>query len=197
MSIPVDQLDSASLQRLALNFYREALLGNIDFGGGGGANPLLFGGWANYITGDPTPVTLPAGVATALPLDASQGTIREDFLPLGTSRLWDSTTGKFDFSGLNIGDTVSIRIDGVLTTTTFNDSFLLELVAAEGSPSEFTLPFASGTRLFAGSGAVSRFNELYIGSQDMIDNPAGLYATASANATGFLINIYIRVNRFS
>ncbi|MGB1311954.1 MAG: hypothetical protein ACPG47_12120, partial [Leucothrix sp.] len=56
-------------------------------------------GWANYINGDLTPISVPAGVETKLTLDASTGTIVESFLPSGVTSLWDSVNGQFDFSG--------------------------------------------------------------------------------------------------
>lgn len=161
----------------------------------GGAIPadVLRGGWANYINGDLTPINIPAGVETKLTLDASTGTIIDQYLPVGVTSIWDSANSQFDFSQLAIGDMVDIRVDGSLTNSGFNESFALNLVAAIGSPSEFTLPFASGNRLFAGTSVVSRYNGVYIGSADMRDNPAELRIETTDPASGFLIDIYIKV----
>lgn len=165
--------------------------------GAGAALPpdILRGGWANYINGDITPITLPAGVETKLTLDASTGAIIDEYLPEGVTSVWDSVNSQFDFSQLSVGDMVDIRIDGELTTTTINDSFQVNFVAAIGTPSEFTLPFASGSRFIAGTNIVSRYNGVFLGSQDMIDNPAELRGLASDDAEGFIIDVYIKIVR--
>lgn len=170
-------------------------------GGGGPARPaapvlprdILRGGWADYINGDLTPITIPAGVETKLTLDASTGAIIDEYLPEGVTSVWDSVNSQFDFSQLAIGDMVDIRVDGSLTNTGLNNSFVLNLVAAIGSPGEFTLPFASGSRFIAGTSVVSRYNGVFIGSEDVRDNPAELRFLSSNNASGFLIDIYIKV----
>lgn len=152
-------------------------------------------GWANYINGDLTPINVPAGVETKLTLDASSGTIVEEFLPTGVTSLWDSVNGQFDFSSLSIGDMVDIRVDGSLTNTGINESFQLNLVSAVGSPSEFTLPFASGARFIPGTSVLSRYNGIYIGFQDMIDFPSELRVISSDASSGFLVDVYIKVVR--
>jgi hypothetical protein len=150
-------------------------------------------GWGNYVNGDTTPITLPAGVPTKLTLTTAGGSEEETYLPLGVSGLWDSTNSQLDFSTLAVGDMVDIRLDGSLTTTTLNDSFAVSLTAGLGSPSEFTLPFASGNRFIAGTSIVSRYNSLFIGSEDIKNNPAEFLGIATDEATGFLVDIYIKV----
>ena len=158
------------------------------------ADPLG-GGWANYINGNQTPILIPGGVETKLTLDASTGAIIDAYLPEGVTSLWDSATSQFDFSQLSVGDEVLIRLDGQLETTTINDSFLVRFVGAVGSASEFVLPFASGNRFIPADGPVSRFNAVFIGSQDLIDFPSEIRALASDDASGYLIDIYVSVRQ--
>lgn len=155
---------------------------------------VLSGGWGNYINGNTNPITIPSGVETKLTLDADSGLVRE-LLPPGVSGLWNSSTSQFDFSSLEVGDMVEIRLDGGLTTTTINDSFQVNLTVAKGSPSQFLLPFASGNRFIAGLNDVSRYNGLYLGIDDAdIKNfPAEFSAISSDDASGFLIDVYVRV----
>ncbi len=156
----------------------------------------ILGGYANYINGDVTPINIPAGVETKLTLDASTGVIVDE-LPDGVTNVWNSTTSQFDFSELKVGDRVRVRIDGSLTNTGFNESFVLNLVMGIGSAREFTIPFASGNRLFAGTSVVSRYNGFYIGSQELIDNPSELRIQTTDAASGFLIDVYIEIDRKS
>ena len=150
-------------------------------------------GWGSYFNGDQTPISLPAGVATKLTLTTTGGSEREEYLPVGVSGLWNSTTSQFDFSSLEIGDMVDIRIDGSLTNTGFNESYALDLQVGIGSPGEFTLPFASGVRLFSGISAISRYNGIFIGSENAKNFPAEFLVTPTDAATGFLFDIYIKV----
>lgn len=150
-------------------------------------------GWANYINGNATPITIPAGVETKLTLDATTGTIIDDFIPNGSTSLWDSANSQFDFTGLKIGDIVNIRVDGSLTNTGINQSFLLSLVAAIGSPSEFSLPFSSGSRFIPSTSLISRYNGIFIGSDDVVNYPSELRVTSTDSSTALLVDIYINV----
>ncbi|QZI87843.1 hypothetical protein SIPHO054v2_p0044 [Vibrio phage 103E44.1] len=150
-------------------------------------------GWGSYFNGDTTPIVIPAGVETKLTLTTVGGNETEEYLPIGVSGLWDSVNSQFDFSSLEVGDMVDLRVDGSLTNSGFNESFNLNLVAAIGSPGEYTLPFASGNRLFAGTAIVSRYNGIFIGSDNAKNFPTELRITTTDDASGFLVDIYIKV----
>lgn len=164
-------------------------------GGDGGSLPddVCRIGWSSYFNGDQTPISIPAGVETKLTLTTSGGSEREEYLPLGVSGLWDSVNSQFDFSSLEVGDMVDLRVDGSLTNTGINESFVLNLAVGIGSPGEFTLPFSSGNRLFAGTSVVSRYNGVFIGSDNAKNFPAELRAVTTDAATAFLIDIYVKV----
>lgn len=165
-----------------------------DQSSGGSLPPdALRGGWANYVNGDQTPINIQAGVETKLTLTTVGGVEREEYLPIGVSGLWDSVNSQFDFSSLNVGDMIDFRIDGSLTNSGLNESFVLNLVAGIGTPSEFTLPISSGNRLFAGTSIVSRYNGIFIGSENTRTAPAELRILTTDDASGFLIDIYVKV----
>lgn len=150
-------------------------------------------GWGSYFNGDQTPINIPAGVETKLTLTTTGGSENEEYLPLGVSGLWDSVNSQFDFSSLEVGDMVDLRVDGELTNTGLNESFTLNLVVGIGSPGEFTLPFASGNRLFAGTSLVSRYNGIFIGSENAKNFPTELRVLTTDVASGFLVDIYVKV----
>lgn len=169
--------------------------GQKGVGGGGGVLPadVCRIGWGSYFNGDQTPINIPAGVETKLTLTTSGGSESEEYLPLGASGLWNSTTSQFDFSSLEVGDMVDLRVDGSLTNSGFNESFNLNLVAGIGSPGEYSLPFASGNRLFAGTSPASRYNGIFIGSENTKNFPAEIRMVTTDASSGFLIDIYIKV----
>ena len=155
----------------------------------------LVGGWANYINGDVTPIAFVAATPTKMTLDATTGSgvIEDGYLPAGVTGLWNSATSQFNFSTLNVGDMIDIRIDGVITTTGANTSYNMSFKGAIGTANEFTLPMINLSRFAAGDTTISRYNGLFIGSEEMRDNPAELISTMSEAGSGYLIDIYIKV----
>ena len=153
----------------------------------------ITGGWANYINGDLTPITVPANVETKLTLDTTNGKVINNYLPFGVTDLWNSQTSQFDFSQLKVGDMVDIRVDGSLTNSGINESFELNLVAGIGTSKEFTLPMASGVRFISGTSIISRYNGIFIGNAKIKNNPAELRIISSSAASGFLVDIYVKV----
>jgi hypothetical protein len=150
-------------------------------------------GWGSYFNGDQTPISIQAGFETKLTLTTTGGSEREEYLPLGVSGLWDSVNSQFNFSSLEVGDMVDLRVDGSLSNSGINESYVLNLYAGIGSPGEFVIPFASGNRLFAGTSIVSRYNGIFIGSDNVKNFPAELRALTTDTATGYLVDIYIKV----
>lgn len=173
--------------------WQDAKSQQADGGGGSLPDDVCRIGWGSYFNGDQTPISIPAGVETKLTLTTTGGSEIEEYLPLGVSGLWDSVNSQFDFSSLEIGDMVDLRVDGSLTNSGFNESFTLNLQVGIGSPGEFTLPFASGNRLFAGTAAVSRYNGIFIGSENAKNFPSELRVVTTDAASGFLIDIYVKV----
>lgn len=150
-------------------------------------------GWGSYFNGDQTPINIPANTETKLTLTTVGGGEDEQYLPIGVSGLWDSVNSQFNFSSLEVGDMVDIRVDGSITNSGFNESFVLNMEVGIGSPGQFTLPFASGNRLFAGTAPVSRYNGIFIGSDNAKNFPSELRILTTDAASGFLIDVYVKV----
>lgn len=157
-------------------------------------DPRLFQGWATYFNGVVTPISLVDGVRTKLTMDTTGGAEDETWLPLTASGLWDSVNSQFDFSSLSVGDMVDIRLDADIDTLSNNVGLRLELDMGIGSPGQFTLPFGGGYRSQAGNVQASRFNGVFIGSADVVNNPAAFYAISEGgNSSGFIIDVYVKV----
>lgn len=50
----------------------------------------------------------------------------------GLTNIWNTTTNRFDFSGLSLGDTLDIRLDVTITTAGANDNVSVNAQLAEG-----------------------------------------------------------------
>lgn len=140
-----------------------------------------------------TPISVPQGVPTVLTNDAAGPFTNTSHLPAGVTRVWNGATNQFDWSELSIGDTVDIRLDGTVVTTTPNQTFLITLVAGIGSGSEYSIPFAGAVTKSVGSVPASRFNGIYIGNSETKDFPAELRITSDAAATVVVNGWYCRI----
>lgn len=108
----------------------------------------------------------------------------------GIDDIWDTSTNSFDFSGLDIGDTVDLRIDLDVTTTSTNTAFSLYIELGTGEQ----LPIVSEINYkAAGTYEIVRLFSVYIGSADTRDNAAKLYL--KADSTGATVEVngwYVR-----
>lgn len=155
------------------------------------------GGWANYLNGDTTPITIPADTPTKLTLDAeaSGGSIIDTYLPNGVSNVWNSTTSQMNLTDLSIGDFVHVRVDGEVTTGSNDTTFLLQYVSRIGSATENTLIFSQTSLFFAGESFLSDFNGAPITNQDAIDYPGEFRLVVDKASTAYLTNIYVEIFR--
>lgn len=64
--------------------------------------------------------------------------------PYGVANIFNSTTNEFDFSTLTIGDTLNIRVDLLLTTTSVNQKYSVFLRIGEGTAYEYDLLVFNG-----------------------------------------------------
>lgn len=108
--------------------------------------------------------------------------------------LWDASLNKFDWSGagLTTGDMVDIRLDIEVTTSVANQDFdvVLEL-ATDGS--SYDILFDSQLVKTAGVARVNRYNGLYMGDANVLDNKARFKIQSDANATVKVNGWYIKV----
>ena len=104
MTIPVEDLDTAALQALEAEYYREAIKGNIDFGGGGDT-PLPLGG--PYVVQD-----------GGYELDSSSGIAVNNFDSVNFGLVPFETNSNFYFSPVPVLDLTTDPLpDGAYTVT--------------------------------------------------------------------------------
>lgn len=107
--------------------------------------------------------------------------------------LWNTSTNRFDFTGLSLGDTVDIRFDLEATTAAVNTSMSLALeLGIGGSPYQLALVDQQDKKS-AGTYQLTRFYSIYMGDTNTLNNPARVLA--SADKTGVTVKVngwYIR-----
>jgi hypothetical protein len=131
------------------------------------------------------PITLLADTWTTIINDGAGAFTNKSYPPSGVTELMDVSTGAFDPTQLDFGDTMLIRNDFSVTPNTNNS--LLELRYQLGSGAgTYTLQKIVG-RLDSGSGIIYRFSlepdQIYMGDSNTRDNPIALQLRLSGNGT--------------
>lgn len=112
----------------------------------------------------------------------------------GTTSLWDTSNNEFDWSSLNLGDTVDIRVDVTFTTSASNDEVALRLDVAHGDAAEFPIEFFRRAFKTAGTYNIVIPVSLYMGSSAILTNPTKIAAFADTASDTCLVNgWFIRV----
>lgn len=145
----------------------------------------------------PIPLTTP-GTQYVMTNDAlGPGTLLDYALP-GLSTVWDSTTNTFNWVNggdiLALGDTVDIRFDLEVTTTSVNTavSGVLE-IGQDGTPEQLPILPSSNFKV-AGTYNLIRWFGIYMGSDSTLNFPAQVKLSAdTAGATVKVNGWYVRV----
>ena len=141
-----------------------------------------------------SPLSILSGVNKILNNDGEGAQTNTDQAPYGVSSVYNVLDNKFDFSQLSIGDTLNLRVDLSLTTTSANQKYLVFLRVGEGSDAQYDLPITNGHIKSVSSDNRIVGNEPFsIDYQKHIDNPAVLFIVSDDDATvqvnGFFINV--------
>lgn len=114
----------------------------------------------------------------------------------GVADLWDTTAQAFDFTDLSLGDTVDIRLDIEITSSSVNQVFDVSLFLDDGGAGQYHVPFiAQQSYKATGSRQVIRFNGIYMGDETTRQNPAR-FKIKSDNTGSVKVNgWYIRASK--
>jgi hypothetical protein len=165
----------------------------------GTASPDGFsGGWADYadVATTGTPIAVSA-VPAVLTNDGLGVDTKTAYLPIGgngITQLWNTSSNGFDFSDLNVGDMVDIRMDINVVIASVNTVVDVNLVM--GSGGSVVVPFISDQNYKAtGTFEVIRYMGVYIGSEDVRDTLAQLKIEADKACTCIVNGWYIKAIR--
>ena len=132
-----------------------------------------------------SPVTLSANTWTDMPNNGLGAFTNLNFLPDGVSTLLDVSTGYLDLAELELGDSVIIRNDFIVTPNQnrANLNFRYQLGNGVGL---YTLDYFVG-RLDSGAGLQYRYNLythlIYLGDDNTRNNPIKLQLNLSKNGS--------------
>lgn len=149
----------------------------------------------NDLATQTTPLNATANVALKLTNDTEGLNTSTDQNPYGVSYVWDYTTNQFNFTELEVGDTIDVRVHVQVTTTSANQRVILSAKFGIGSVSEFTNIIYENQFKSAGLHEINFVAPFYMGSTYITDNPAELYLTTDSSATVKVDGWYVRILR--
>jgi hypothetical protein len=140
-------------------------------------------GFLDYadLTTATTPIEVTAlGSPVKITNDGAGANTNKLYPPTGVTDIWNTVTNTFDFSQLSLGDEVALRLELVVNTSTPNQNVDVDIRLAEGTASEYTIPFGRGIARFAGDYHALRYNGIYIGNSDTLTG-GGFFEVSSDN----------------
>lgn len=148
----------------------------VFFGGSGGASvaPSLHNVSVEDFNSANGAQSVNNGTHTTVLNDGAGAFTNTAFRLPGASPLWDVGTNRFDFTELDLGDTVDIRFALSITSTGANRVFDFGLTLAEGG-SAYDLHFGHVYFKSAGTYNIERWIGIYMGDTNTRDNPASFW----------------------
>lgn len=136
-------------------------------------------GWYNYNHNGATVALTLASTYYDLINNTTGANTNINFALPGTPTVWNSTTNRFDFTSLAIGDLLELRVDIVVTTTTVNTALDLVLELGVGSGIPVELPIIAQRDIKTAGTYQLTFNiPFFLGSTLTKNNPARLKVRA-------------------
>jgi len=127
-----------------------------------------------------TPITLTTSPASLTNDGAGTGSV--NMLPDGVTEVWNTTTNRFEFSELSIGDIVNIRADLSVTTSVVNQKVTLVLEIGSGS-SLHDIVYIERFFKDIGTYELNSFNGIYIENENVRTNGGRFKMSSSHGAT--------------
>lgn len=153
-------------------------------------------GFADYndATTATTPISVTGGAGYVdLTNDGLGAFTNTAYLPSGVTKVWDSSTNKFDFSELSPGDMVDIRLDLTVTTTSPSQEVIVMLEMETDGSSPYDIPFVVSTYKSAGAQRLNRYNGVYMGATATTTDGAKFKISSDGNCTVVVNGWYCKI----
>lgn len=142
-----------------------------------------------------TPVSVSAATVTALPNDGAGAQSISTYKPNKVTELMNVANGQLDFSELDLGDEVMVRVGITITTLTANTDVTVGISFAIGGTTPFPLEFLEEKPFKTAKTHKPQLIDchFYMGSADVINNPAAVIVEADkaieVQVDGFYISL--------
>jgi len=114
------------------------------------------------------------------------------YAPAGVTDVWDAVANEFDFTQLKLGDMVDFRLDLTVTTTSPNQDVDVRLFLGVGA-GEYSIPFVLTNIKSTGTVNLNRYNGIYMGDTNSLNNPGEFRIQSDSNATVVVNGWYVKI----
>lgn len=110
----------------------------------------------------------------------------------GVGDVWNASLNRFEWTQLNLGDTVDIRLDLSVNVLSVNTEVSVYLSMAEEA-GVYPIPFSTQNYKEVGVYGINRFNSVYMGDLNTLNNPAKFKIKADKTCDLVVNGWYARV----
>jgi hypothetical protein len=171
-----------------------------DGAGGSVFEAVRHNGWWDYgdVTTQSTPIALTlADTDYDLTNDGAGANSSSTRSVPASTEIWNTSTNRFDWTNLEVSDTMDLRVDVEFTTGAVNTGISMALILDVGGLN-VNIPLLSGQEVkTAGSIRELGYEGFYIGNSTILAGPAKIVASADKTGTTIKVNgWYIRVTKY-
>ena len=115
----------------------------------------------------------------------------------GRAEIWDATSNQFKWAdaGLQLGDSVGIRLYLTTTTSGANDNISLRITFGVGSGSPYSLELFDKTIKNAGAHNHTVYTDIYLGNTLTLNSPAEIEIRSDTGSDSIQVNgWYVKTN---
>ena len=139
---------------------------------------------ANDTATTATPISHTGGATTTYLTNNALGSFTNSYNPDTKDALWNPSTNKFDFTSLKIGDTIEMRADIELDTSSANQEIDILLSLAEGTAGPYELNIDRGYYKTISTGnKVTFLFRIYMGDENTRTGGGRFRLSSADNAT--------------
>lgn len=162
---------------------------------GGLPSDIYAGGFFDYndAATSTTPINVVGGGGfVKLTNDEAGPFTNKAYPPAGVTDVWDEVANEFDFTQLKLGDMVDFRLDLTVTTTSPNQELDVRLFLGVGA-GEYSIPFVLTNIKSTGTVNLNRYNGIYMGDTNTLNNPGEFRIQSDSNATVVVNGWYVKI----
>ena len=140
-----------------------------------------------------TPITVTAATPTVITNDTLGVFTNTAYLPSGVTSIWDALTDSFDWSELDLGDMIDIRLDLDIITSSVNTVNEVDLILGTGG-GVYSIPFVVEKNFKdVSTHKVNRFNGIYMGDNNTLNNGGQFKVTSDKNCSVIVNGWYCKI----
>lgn len=191
--MPITQLGASPAGQITHEQVRLKINEVVDFVNRADLATMGFYDYADNAT-QTTPISVTAGVKTLIENDGLGAFTNKNYPCVGVADIYDGSSDSFDWSGLALGDIIDIRLDIEVTTTSPNTDIQVYLELGTGAGT-YQIPFIFTQVKGTGAKPLNRFNGIYMGDANTLNNGGKFYIEADEDVTVKVNGWYCKVVR--